>query len=1221
MPSLRRLCILIIGASLIASAAWAQINRGSITGIVTDPSGAIIPSVAITVTNQATGIANNLTTNEAGVYAVPLLPAGVYTVNAEKTGFKKFVEKNVVVNVGNPTRLDFSLTIGQTTQTVTVTGTALTLDRESSDTSATVTEQEVEELPLTSTGDQRTPADFMQLAPGVTGHGPSLNINTTGENMTRTMSTMVSGSMVGSTSISVDGADVVTPDYWEGMLGALQIPPDAVDEFKLEATNAPAEYGRTAGGAASFNVKSGTNQIHGDAYEYNRNTAVAAVPFFENSAAPGCLSNGVTSAPPGEGVKACNPTYKQNEFGVTAGGPIKKDKAFVFGWYDGFRLIQSAFAGAFPTPTDAMKQGNFQQYTQSGVPGSGSPVIPIYDPTTKTLCGPEVCNNIINTADFDRVSKLVLPLFPEPNGNNTSGTNNYSSSAANPYSLNMWGIKGDYVINEKNRLSGVYFQGSGSTPNIPLIPPPLEGGDQTSVNLTRNVRGNLNTIISPTMTNQFTVSWNLYNQGAQPVSTWAGKSNWSSYLGLMGFAPNYPTEFPQIVIDGFSYNGGGGAGFQNEHSTNIIDSLTLIKGKHTLKFGGQFLNAAINEIYVGRTAGWFNFLPQETGLPGNSETGAGFASFLLGLVDEAQAYHENVPNYPRDSYWGVYGQDDWKISKKLTANLGLRWDVFYPATQRYNTKSWIDTALPNPGAPGETGTLQFAIPANPSGENLYLHNIAPRIGLAYALNDKTVIRAAYGIYYAQGNGDRLNTPGDFVQGWNGTADLASTNGGITPGFVWGTQTMTPFASNLTPTAYNGGGSQYASAGVLFAIDRTDSMAPYNQNYQFMIERQLPGQMKLTVAYVGNEGTHLASRGLVPMDKMPPQYLTSLGPLLGSDGATPLLFAPISDPVAQANVPTSFVVDPTTGDKVPFVGFQLTFNPSGVPSKDPSLGQALRTEPQFNGWHRIGEAVGTSNYDALQVKLEKRFSKGLTLLVSYAWSKTLTNGGAMFSTFSSEFGSTTPWNAHDQKAYSFEDIPNNLSIAFVYNLPFGQGKAFLNQKGVVNQIIGGWKVSGILQYESGRPQNIEVSGHTNGLEDQGWGSPNQINGVPMASSYYHLPKKGPGPHFDPNVDSQFNNAAFSLPCTFCFGTLTPTEATVRDFWWPEEDLSVLKDWTIHEGWVLNFHADAINAFNRAVFGSDNGSYASEPTFGQPGFGLANGQVNYPRVIQFGMRLKW
>jgi hypothetical protein len=1181
---LRKGAVGVFVSLLIAGASWAQTNRGTITGIVTDPSGAVVPGVAINVTNTATGVANNVTTNESGVYTVPMLPAGIYKLSAEKTGFKKNEHSGILVQVGETVRLDFALTVGQETQIVEVTAAAPLLQRDTSDNGTVVTPQDVEDLPLTSFGDQRSPAFFMQLAPGVTGKGTSSG----GPGANRTMTTQVSGSMVSSTTLQVDGADVPSFAEFEGDLRTLQIPPDAIQEFKLQSTNASAEFGRSGGGAAIFQVKSGTNQIHGSAFEYLRNDALNSRNFFQSKVSK----------------------YVNNEFGGTAGGPIKKDKAFIFGWYDGFRLSTGVSTGLATVPTVEMKNGDFTHYGTRDANGNFV-MTPLYDPTTHTTCGPLICNNRIDPSHFDPVSAKVLPLFPNPsNPDPYQVISNYTNTVANHISINQYGLKGDYVVNEKNRLSVLYTYGNNSTPNTPLIPAPLGGGDQPSENKTRNARINYNWIVRSNLSNQVTLAWNQWASGVQPVSTWAGKSDWVSYLGLKGFSPNYPTQFPQIVINGLSYNGGGGAGSSNQHGTEVGDTLTWLKGKHTAKFGFAYMRGADNEHQTGRSAGYFNFLNQETGLPGDASTGIAFASFLLGRADEMQAYHYNVPSYARNSYYAAFVQDDFKVTRRLTLNLGLRWDLFIPDTHKYNDKSWVDLTVPNPGAGGLLGAMKFASASDPSGLNTYYKNFGPRVGLAYSLNDKTVIRAAYGIFYAMGNANRLDR-GFFVQGYNGTVDLTSHDNGITPGFIWGSDTAPAFTPNLTATAFLGGGTPFHSAGTLILQDRTDSLPPYMENYTFGIQRQLPSQMVLNVAYVGNTGIHLASR-LMPWNKLPLQYLNSLGNLFASDGTTPLLFASIADPNAQA-VPAiqAMPVDPATGHHVPFVGFE------GLYGGGATVGQALKPTPQYAGWHRYYEGVGVSTYNALQVKLEKRFSNGLSLLASYAWSKTLTDGGSIFSTFSTEFGTTTPWNRRAQKSYSFIDIPNNLSIAYVYELPVGKGRKFLNQGGPVNAILGGWKTAGVLSYQGGRPMNIEINGQTGGLEDQGWGSPDRVPGVPMATEAY---RSG---HFDPAKDVMFNSAAFRLPCRFCFGTLTPTEATVRDFAFPNEDLSLIKETKIREAMSVNFRVDFFNAFNRHVFGDNNGAYANEPVFapGQPGFGAVYGVQNQPRTIQFGLNLKW
>ena len=1197
MSHLKRSFVLLIGSLLMAGATWAQVNRGSITGIVTDPSGAVVANVAITVTNPATGVTNNVTTNSSGVYTVPLLGAATYRLDAQATGFKKYEQTNILVQVGETVRLDFALTLGSETQSVQVSAQAPLLQRESSDTGTSVTSQQVEELPLTSFGDQRTPATFIQLAPGTTGHGNSDG----GPGANRTMTTSVSGSMVSSTTMLLDGADVTSVGAFEGDLRALQLPPDAVQEFKLESTNGSAEYGRSGGGTASFQVKSGTNQIHGTAYEFLRNDALNARNFFQSDVSP----------------------YKHNEFGVTGGAPIKKDKAFIFGYYDGFRLTQGVSNGLATIPTEQMKQGDFTNYGTTDTNGVFT-MTPLYDPTTHTTCGPLICGNKISPSTFDPVSAKVIPLMPIPSNPDPRAVfNNYTSTVANPFSVNEWGLKGDYIINEKNRLNILYAYGKNSTPRIPLIPAPLGGGDQPSINETRNIRVNYNLVIKPNLINQATASLNQWNSGTQAVSTWAGKSDWVSYLGIKGVAPNYPTQFPQIVINGQSWDGGGGAGFSNQHAPGLNDTLTWIKGKHAVKLGFQWLRGASNDVSTGGSAGYFNFLNQETGLPGDSSTGIAFASFLLGRADEGRAYHFNAPAYSRNGYYAAFAQDDYKLTPKLTLNLGIRWDLFTPVVHRYNHKSWVNPTKTNPDLTPNTllGVFETATPSNPSGMNTYYRDFSPRIGLAYSLNDKTVIRAGYGIFYAQGNGNRVDgTP--TVQGYNGTVGRTSPDAGITPGFIWGTDTLPGFTPDLSPTAFLGGGTPRHSAGTLIMIDPTDGLSPYMQNYTLNVERQLPAQMTLSVGFVGNKGTHLASR-LTPWDKMPPQYLPLGSTLICTGGVvcpanpdqslnpTSLLFSLIGGPVAQATAPIAAMpVDPATGHHSPFQGFEALYGASAT------VGQSLRINPQYAGLHRYYEGLGVSNYDALQVKLDKRFSNGLSLLVSYAWSKTLTDGGSIFSTFSTEFATTTPWNRKAQKAYSFEDIPSRLSIAYVYDLPVGRGHKLLNQGGVLNQVVGGWKTSGILTYESGRPQNIEVADTTGALENNGWREPDRVNGVPMASAAYHSGHFDPGKH-----DSMFNPAAFAIPCQFCFGTLTPTEATVRDFPWPNEDFSLMKDWKIKERYGVNFHADFFNLFNRHVFGDNNGAYATEPTFGQPGFGEVGAQVNNPRVIQFGLKVKW
>ena len=335
--------------------------------------------------------------------------------------------------------------------------------------------------------------------------------------------------MVGSTILMLDGADV-TAGGFEGDLRGFQIPPDAVGELKLEATNAPAEFGRSAGGAASFEIKSGSNQIHGSAFEFLRNDVLDARYFFQPSVSP----------------------YRQNEFGAVAGGPLKKDKAFIFGWYDGFRWTQGVSTGESTVPTAQMLNGDFSQFLSLPQPNI------LYDPTTtavvnnvttRSTCGSEICNNIItNPSYFSAVALKINPYFPAPNVNQGSVVNNYISSAVNPTAVNQWGLHGDYNIDERNRLSVLYAYGNNTTPNIAAIPPPLGGGNQPSYNHTENIRIKYNLSAKPNIANHAVLAYNYWGNGTQLVSPYGGKSDWVDYLGLKGFAPNFKTQFPVIGI-------------------------------------------------------------------------------------------------------------------------------------------------------------------------------------------------------------------------------------------------------------------------------------------------------------------------------------------------------------------------------------------------------------------------------------------------------------------------------------------------------------------------------------------------------------------------------------------------------------------------------------------------------------------------------------------------
>ena len=576
------------------------------------------------------------------------------------------------------------------------------------------------------------------------------------------------------------------------------------------------------------------------------------------------------------------------------------------------------------------------------------------------------------------------------------------------------------------------------------------------------------------------------------------------------------------------------------------------------------------------------------------------ASFLLGWADLGQVSVYASGSYERSAYYAGYAQDDFKVTPKLTLNVGLRYDLYRPTVDKWNHLAWVDMQLPNPALGGFPGTMVFATPDRRTGVDQFNKGFAPRFGLGYSFDNKTVLRAGYGLFWAAGGYVR-SSRGQYIQGYNRTNFWSSFDGGLTPAFVF--QEGWPASNWPAPpfidptTGFNSG---------VRILDRDDAHPPYLQNWTLNIQRQLPGQILLDVAYVGNKGTRLQSR-LMPTNHLDPRYL-SLGDLLYRD---------IADPVVQAlPVVQRFPMDPSTGHHVPFVGFESLM--AGVTT----LGQALRPTPQYlqefqSQNRRLYEGTGASTYHALQVKLDKRFSRGLSFLVAYTWSKTLTDAESQFSEFS---GFTeNPYSRKPEKSYSINDYPHNLVLNYSYELPFGPGKRFAKAGGATGKILGGWKIAGIHQYQSGGPTNPYI-GEFGEQRNPLWpleganpwmARPNMVPGVNPKSAAML------SGHFDPAKDTVLNPAAFSTPEKFTFGNAPRMLGNARSFAYLNEDISIIKRTTVNERISVEFRTDFLNIFNRTVFGLGTGGdqYGSSLNY------RVDSQSNYPREIQFGLKINY
>jgi hypothetical protein len=1234
MLFLKNLAAALFAVGLIAAStaieAWAQGDRGTITGTVADPSGAVVAGATVTATNNATQAATKTTTTSSGHYTIPALQVGKYEVTVEQGGFKKYVQSGVVVEVGQTIRVDAALQLGESTQSVEVTAQEIQVQRDTSDRGTVISGQEVLELPLVGVGEQRNPGYFMTLVPGVTGRGVSYS------GSPRMLNTTVNGSQSASNEFQLDGSIVGSPAEWAGDFRNLPFPQDAIGEFKVITLNPPAEYGRTGQGVTSFTLRSGTNQFHGSAYEYLRNDALDARGFFAPT----------------------TPINKQNEFGATVGGPIRKDQTFFFGWYQGFRLRKAASNRTDTVPTPAMRGGDFSNIlgAQVGTDALGRPVYSneIYDPATQRTVAAGAVDpstglvnssgssailrnafgfnpatglaipgqaNIIPSDRIDPVAKNIFSYFPDPvrPGVGVGGfQNNWLSSAFARPNTNQWGSKVDHAIGARNRLSGEFIWSHTDNPSSATYPSPIGEGSISSTHQ-YVARFSHDLVIRPNVINHWTFGFNRW--WSQSISEaglgWPDKLGWKGVPGT-----GAGSVFPGLNIGGLGNTyGNGGQGYDASNVFTFDDGLSWTKGKHTFKTGFSYVKMQQNDGGFGRQSGYLNFNCGGTSLPGpwyldgcgagSGNPGFGAASFLLGLGSSGEAIVYAATNADRVGQYAGYVQDDFKATSRLTFNLGLRYDLFRPLVSAHDQMSWMDPTVTNPDL-GIKGAMVFASPGHRTAAETFKKAFGPRFGFAYALTDKTVLRGGYGILYSTTGAHRSSRGCCYLQGFNSDnvigLDASTGSPGLLPAFTlsggW------PASRFPTPPFIS---PSYGLTTGVHGIFPGDGRPGDIQNWTLSLQRQLPGQILLDVAYVGTKGTHISSR-LGPGNVMPTQYL-SFGDLL---------YKGISDPSVQALGPVQAMpIDPATGHHSPFAGFEALYGGNAT------LGQGLRPFPQYTReanfqMRDLMESIGMSNYHALQVQARKRFSQGLSFLISYTWSKSLTNAESIFNEFS---GFTQDfYNRAAEKSLGLNDHPHNLVLSYQYELPFGPGRKWANAGGAAGKVLGGWSIAGIQQYQSGQPAVI-VAGSTAGDPYAGsnsfLGRPNVVPGVNKRSDAYL------NGTFDPNDPGDrgtiYNPNAWSVPAKYTFGNAPRTDGDVRAFFYLNEDISIIKRTNVTERVSVEFRADFLNVFNRVVFGGDQGGDQYGSILGGNalafGFGRIGAQGNYPREIQFGLKINY
>ena len=1086
MTGWRCLIATLLIALLCASFALAQQDTALIVGTVKDATGAVIPGASMTFAHLVTGTEYRVTTNETGNFRSPPLRIGEYLIVAEAEGFKQYSGSGVNLSIGDVRELNIMLEVGAVTEVIEVEATAPLLQTSESSQGTVIENRQIVDLPLNG-------RDYLQLAVIASGTVPS-----------RGQGVSVGGQRGQEVSFFIDGMDNnnQTIAGQGGQNENVKPSIDAVQEFKVITNGFAAEYGRTSAGIISLSIKSGTNDLHGSAFEFIRNENVDARNFFDPSD---------------------KPPFKRNQYGFTLGGPAVRNRLFWFGDMEWTKIRESSTTVS-TVPSVAFRNGDF----------AGGDTI--YDPLTWD--GTErqpFANNVIPQDRFDPVSNFIRDWWPDPQ--NDARTRNYVLNGPRQQDARRWDFRVDGNINDKTTAFARWSEQQRDIGAVPQLPPvsgfgTVSRGGPQNVTSWNSVVG-LSRVWKPNLVSSLRYGWTYLDTDIETHLDVTGDVN--SMIGLTGFDTTLRGT-PEFNITGYRAIG------NNTFRPNLIKSQTRLlsnentwtHGKHAVKFGAQifFLQSAI--VNPQRAKGTITFDGRFTERSPSQRGGSGdaMADLLLGFPREMQGSN-TVWMDLRAPFQHWFLQDDWKLTQKLTLNIGLRYEL---------NPWWIDRR--NQIANFDLGTCYGCndgfIDVAESGDSRFdralmmqdSNNLAPRFGFAYRLTDKTVIRGAYGIFYgdvtATGGGEFMETmpPMHFK------ATLA-------------TGRVDPFLS-LQQGLPAGTISPENAAGVEMSSFERDPDWPMAQNWNFNIQRSLPNDILWEVGYYGNKMQHIVGRYDLNM------------PAPGPGAINPRrIWTRVQSPGTDAFI---------------------------------SLGRMNRHDFRFN-----------SLYHGFQTKVEKRYSRGLTFIGSYAWSRTIgdlrgANGSGGAAGENLRFV-MNPLDFRQERGVAGQHMAHRFIMSYVYELPFGRGRAMgANWHPAVDAILGNWSLGGIMTFASGTPQTLTVRG--NPANVGGGDRPNVVGtGTPLLSvGERTVDKFFKTEHFEPNALHTFGNAGNNL--------LIGPRTTAWDF-------SVYKRFPIVEGHELQFRFEAFNFTNTPSFGFPNSEV------GNPNFGQISG-AGTPRNLQFGLK---
>jgi len=1160
---------------LLAQFCIAQSFTSSIAGTVTDPTGATVQGVTIELRDMATDDVRHATSDSNGSYQFSNLSPGTYQITATAAGFKSFVQQNLILQANTGSRVNISLELGNTQQKVEVTGSAVLLDTETANSSATLDSHLLNALP----NGTRNPLNFVFAVAGTT-QGPAGMTNTNGTFDQNASMFGLNGGRTGEESILIDGAPSQAVDW-----GGLQVSPlqDSVQEQQIIENTYDAQYERSGAGVVTLITKGGSNTFHGEAYDYLQNSALNANSW----------SNNKNGAPRG--------AFKRNQFGGNIGGPIlKRANLFFFGGYEGLRQPSTADSGLETVPTAAERAGNFS----GALNADGTPNL-IYNPFTTTpipggsnFTRQQFPGNVIPPSLINPVGAKMVSLYPLPNrpGVGPNQINNFFAQGAANNTNDKMDTRVDWEQSSVHRLFVRWSDRFREDTNLPCFF--CTGADSGVNEADRGFQVVLNDTITPSPTwviNSF-VSYSRWQEGHIAQSFGVADA---STIGLSPALFQAPI-LPGISVENYAPLGVTfGGGFQKyvRYSNTVQMNLTKQFSKHALKFGGNFDDQRINNtdesngVNTGSAA--FNFGTALTscnpnlGGPclasntGSSVSGNAIASMLLGTssgggqsfnIDPAMGLHT----------FGGYIQDQWRVSSRLTVNLGVRYENQRPATERINRLEYFNTTVLNPissaiGFPVHGGFEYAGINRNdryawpPNNKDF-----APRAGIAFKITDRLVARAGAGIFFLPPSAMiSFDNPGQFY----GFSSSTSYNGTTQNGYLPLNLVSNPFPSGLNqPTGSSQGLLTLVGDGQSQIWPKAPHPTPYSEEWSFDLQYQLSPHSVFQIGYIGNRGRKLLyGNPNINANQLPDQFL---GLQSGLDRLVPNPFFNVLDPSTPLGSTST-----------------IAYN------------QLLRPFPEFTylGWDRSLPGA-RSSYNALDVKYNHSFSAGLSVLMTYRWSKALDNGPEDFIGWGTGNQWRDSYNTMLDYNISTHDVPQSFATALVYDLPYGRGKHWGNNApGIVKEVLGNWQLSSIVRLASGLPLYPGVFwSYNNPLGAYGFPGPQlaDLVGNPVPSNR------------TPN--SWINAAAYTAPPTkWTLGNAPQRMTQLRERAARNVDLSVAKNFggERYQAWL---RGEFLNAFNYAQYNlSPFNSFPLCVTCGD--FGDLNSTENNPRTIQLSLKL--